>query len=55
MDLELKDKVVVISGAAGIKGSIGETMVRHLVNEGAIPGIIAVSYTHLTLPTNSRV
>ena len=40
MDLELKDKVVVISGAAGIKGSIGETMVRHLVNEGAIPGII---------------
>ena len=40
MDLELKDKVVVISGAAGIKGSIGETMVRHLVNEGAIPAII---------------
>jgi len=40
MDLELNDKVVVISGAAGIKGSIGETMVRHLVNEGAIPAII---------------
>ena len=40
MDLELKDKVVVISGAAGIKGSIGETMLGHLVNEGAIPAII---------------
>ena len=40
MDLELKDKVVVISGAAGMKGSIGETMLRHLVNEGSIPAII---------------
>ena len=53
MDLELKDKVVVISGAAGIKGSIGETMLRHLVNEGAIPA--TVSYTHLTLPTTPYV
>lgn len=40
MDLELKDKVVVISGAAGIKGSIGETILNHLVAEGAIPAII---------------
>lgn len=40
MDLGLKGKVVVISGAAGIKGSIGETILQHLVAEGAIPAII---------------
>ena len=40
MDLGLKGKVVVISGAAGIRGSIGETILQHLVAEGAIPAII---------------
>lgn len=40
MDLGLKDKVVVISGAAGLRGSIGETMVRALAEEGAIPAIV---------------
>ena len=40
MDLGLKDKVVVISGAAGKKGSIGETILQNLVNEGAIPAVI---------------
>jgi len=40
MNLELKDKVVIITGAAGIKGSIGETMLRLLAKEGAIPAII---------------
>ena len=40
MNLGLKDKVVVISGAAGIKGSIGETILQHLAAEGAIPAII---------------
>ncbi|WP_297798137.1 SDR family oxidoreductase [uncultured Eudoraea sp.] len=40
MDLGLKDKVVVISGAAGMKGSIGETILQSLVNEGAIPAVI---------------
>ena len=40
MNLELKGKVVVITGAAGMKGSIGETMLQHLVAEGAIPAII---------------
>ncbi len=40
MDLGLKDKIVVISGAAGMKGSIGETMLQNLVNEGAIPAVI---------------
>ena len=37
MDLGLKDKVVVVTGAAGIEGSIGETIVRHLAKEGAYP------------------
>jgi len=37
MDLHLKDKVIVISGAAGLKGSMGETMLHALAEEGAIP------------------
>ncbi|WP_405248234.1 SDR family oxidoreductase [Cellulophaga sp. Asnod2-G02] len=40
MDLQLKDKVVVVTGAAGLKGSIGETIVQALANEGAIPVIV---------------
>lgn len=40
MDLGLKNKVVVVTGAAGIKGSIGETIVQHLATEGAIPVIV---------------
>ncbi|WP_010522991.1 SDR family oxidoreductase [Aquimarina agarivorans] len=40
MDLKLKDKVVVVTGAAGLKGSIGETIVQALANEGAIPVIV---------------
>lgn len=40
MDLHLKDKVVVVTGAAGIKGSIGETIVQRLADEGAIPVIV---------------
>ncbi|MGB5387524.1 MAG: short-chain dehydrogenase, partial [Eudoraea sp.] len=40
MDLGLKDKVIVISGAAGMEGSIGETILQNLVYEGAIPAII---------------
>ncbi|MDO7172483.1 SDR family oxidoreductase [Mariniflexile sp. AS56] len=40
MDLGLKNKVVVVTGAAGIRGSIGETIVQSLANEGAIPVIV---------------
>ncbi len=40
MDLNLKDKVVVISGAAGHRGSIGEVMMRAIAAEGAIPAIV---------------
>ncbi len=40
MDLGLKNKIVVIAGAAGRKGSIGETILQSLVNEGAIPAVI---------------
>ncbi|WP_100614166.1 SDR family oxidoreductase [Confluentibacter citreus] len=40
MDLHLKNKVVVVTGAAGIKGSIGETIVQSLADEGAIPVIV---------------
>lgn len=40
MDLNLKNKVVVISGAAGKEGSIGETILTRLAEEGAIPAVI---------------
>ena len=40
MDLGLKGKIIVISGGAGIKGSIGETIVQRLAEEGAIPAVI---------------
>ncbi len=40
MDLNLKNKVVVISGAAGKEGSIGETILQRLAEEGAIPAVI---------------
>ena len=39
MDLKLKDKVVVVTGSAGIK-HIGETIVQRLADEGAIPALI---------------
>ena len=40
MDLNLKGKIVLITGAAGIKGSIGETILQKLADEGAIPAVI---------------
>jgi L-fucose dehydrogenase len=40
MDLNLQNKVVVVTGGAGKKGSIGETLVRHIAREGGIPAII---------------
>ncbi len=40
MDLNLKDKIIIVTGGAGKKGSIGETIVRHIVDEGGIPAII---------------
>ncbi|MEO1010070.1 MAG: SDR family oxidoreductase [Bacteroidota bacterium] len=40
MDLGLKNKIVVVTGSAGIQGSIGETIVQALAAEGAIPVIV---------------
>ncbi|MEL6845154.1 MAG: SDR family NAD(P)-dependent oxidoreductase, partial [Bacteroidota bacterium] len=40
MDLQLNNKVVLISGAAGQEGSIGHTILLQLAQEGAIPAII---------------
>ncbi|RKR07992.1 L-fucose dehydrogenase [Maribacter vaceletii] len=40
MDLNLKNKVVIVTGAAGMEGSIGETIVRTLAEEGAIPVLV---------------
>jgi len=40
MNLGLKNKIVLITGAAGLKGSIGETILQRLVSEGAIPAIL---------------
>jgi L-fucose dehydrogenase len=36
MDLILKGKIVVVSGSAGKPGSIGETIIKRLADEGAI-------------------
>ncbi len=40
MDLNLKGKVVVVSGSAGKEGSIGETMINRIADEGAIPVLV---------------
>ncbi len=40
MDLGLKGKIVVITGAAGKEGSIGHTLLHSLAEEGAIPAVI---------------
>ncbi len=40
MDLKLAGKIVVVTGGAGLKGSIGETLVNALATEGAIPVIV---------------
>lgn len=40
MDLGLKGKIVVITGAAGKEGSIGHTLLQSLAEEGAIPAVI---------------
>ena len=40
MDLHLKDKVIIVTGGAGLPGSIGETIVRSIAGEDGIPVII---------------
>ena len=40
MDLKLKGKIVVVSGSAGKAGSIGESIVNRLADEGAIPVLV---------------
>lgn len=40
MDLNLKGKVVVVSGSAGKEGNIGKTIIDRLADEGAIPVIV---------------
>ncbi|MEM1324825.1 MAG: SDR family oxidoreductase [Bacteroidota bacterium] len=40
MNLRLNNKIVIVTGAAGIHGSIGQTMVYELAKEGAIPVLI---------------
>lgn len=40
MDLHLKGKIVVVSGSAGKEGSIGETIINCLADEGAIPVLV---------------
>ncbi|MGB3801443.1 MAG: SDR family NAD(P)-dependent oxidoreductase, partial [Lewinella sp.] len=40
MKTNLADKIVVISGAAGKRGSIGQVMLQRLAEEGAIPAVL---------------
>ena len=39
----------------GLKGNINDKIKDFLENSQELKDFIAVSYTHLTLPTNSRV
>jgi L-fucose dehydrogenase len=43
MDLNLRGKVVVLSGGAGKEGSIGETLLRRLTKEGAFTAVLDIS------------
>ncbi|MDX1636909.1 MAG: SDR family oxidoreductase [Balneolaceae bacterium] len=43
MDLNLEEKVIMVTGGAGLPGSIGETIVRHIVDEGGIPVIVDIN------------
>jgi L-fucose dehydrogenase len=40
MDLNLNNKVIIVTGGAGLPGSIGETTAWHIASEGGIPVII---------------
>ncbi|KIQ18522.1 short-chain dehydrogenase [Flavobacterium sp. MEB061] len=40
MDLNLKNKIIVVSGSAGKQGSIGETILNRIADEGGIPVIV---------------
>ena len=40
MQTKLQGKVVVVSGGAGLEGSIGRVLVQRLADEGALPAII---------------
>ncbi|MGO4911182.1 SDR family oxidoreductase [Leeuwenhoekiella sp. W20_SRS_FM14] len=40
MDLNLKDKIVLVTGSAGMPGSIGHTIIFALAAEGAIPVLL---------------
>lgn len=44
MDLGLKGKIIVVSGSAGKAGSIGETIINRLADEGAIPVLVDRNY-----------
>ena len=40
MNLNLKDKIIVVSGSAGKQGSIGETIINRIADEGGIPVLL---------------
>lgn len=37
MDLNLKNKVIIVTGGAGLPGSIGRTIVEQITEEGGVP------------------
>ena len=54
MDLELKDKVAVITGPAkGMGAAISLGFAREGTHLALLGRDVAVSYTHLTLPTKA--
>ena len=54
MDLNLRNKVVVVTGSAGMVGSIGHAIVFALAKEGAIPVLIDCNKRGLDYQTELR-
>lgn len=43
MDLNLRDKVIIVTGGAGLRGSIGETITESIIEENGIPVMIDIN------------
>ena len=52
-DLEISDTVITAIEAPSVIKATNDVKVKDLSNKIVLPGFIAVSYTHLTLPTKA--
>ena len=52
---EAKGKIPIIAGTGSNSTDEAVSLTKHAENAGADGALVAVSYTHLTLPTNTPV